>query len=151
MSYFEGWFGDPDTSWWDESGPAGPTPAPSGSGGVSNRVVLATIAPRPTAPLWRQIPGAVGTGLTEVRKFLSDVLTRDHLWGNHVEVTFSAGATPVKIATGLSGQPKGYKIVRSNADVRVWDATPPVPQTDRERNVIWLQSSAAATVTLYIY
>ncbi len=122
---------------------------PSGQGGVSNAFNLGTVAPRPMAPLWRQIPGPVGIALTEVRRFLSDTLDRGHLWGNHVDVTFTAGSTPTKIRTGLGGPVKGYKIVRADADVRVWDARPADPS--QERGVHWLQASGPATVTLYFY
>lgn len=150
MGFFDGWFGDDylDT-WFDPPGTVPTPPITSGNGGVSNAVVLANLATRPVTPVWRQIPGAMGSALSDVRRFLSDTLTRDHLWGNHVDVAFTAATTPTRIATGLGGPPKGYHVVRSNADIRVWDASPGHP--DETRGVHWLQASGIGKVTLYFY
>lgn len=148
MAFFEGWFGDYLDGWFDTPS-SGPAPAPSANGGVSKARALSVVAPRPVVPPWRQIAGSVGNSITEIRNFLNNVVGQDHLWGNHVDVQFVAGTTPTKIATGLGGPAKAYKVVRSNADVRVWDATPGTP--DDERGVLWLQASAPAKVTLYIY
>lgn len=121
----------------------------SGSPGISKSFPLGTVAPRPPLPPWRQVKGPAGLFLTDVRNSLQDVYARDHLWGNHVDVEFTVANTPTRIATGLGGPAKGYKIVRASADVRVWDATPSAPS--EERGVLWLQASAPAKVTLYIY
>lgn len=148
--FFRGWFGLGDDEWFD---PATVTPAPpSGDGGVSKAKVLGTVAPRPAVPPWRQIAGATGTMFSEVRRFLSDVYNRDHLWGNHVDVTFAGPGTSVRVDTGLGGPSQGYKIVRSNGDLRVWDGTPPSGSDPTpERGIVWLQANAAGKVTLYIY
>lgn len=148
MGYFDGWFGDDYLDTWFD--PPQTTPGPSsGNGGVSNHVTLATIAPKPVTPVWRQIPGSIGSALNDVRRFLGDTLTRPQLWGTHVDVTFTAATTATRVATGLGGPAKGYKVVRANADVRVWDASPAHP--DETRGVIWLQASAPAKVTIYFY
>lgn len=151
MGYFDGWWGDDylDT-WFDPAtGAIVPIVPPSGLGGASNKLSLSTLAPRPKVPLWRQIDGAVGTALTEIRGFLADAVTRPHLWGNHVQVTFTAASTATRVQTGLGTVAKGYKIVKSNANLTVWDATSATPSNDR--GVIWLQASAPGTVTLYCY
>lgn len=77
---------------------------------------------------------------------------REQLWGHHVSVTFPGAGTAVKVATGLSGNVKGFMVVRSNADLRVWDANPPAGVSPvAERGIHWLQANAAGTVTIYIY
>jgi hypothetical protein len=148
MPFLRGWFTDEYLDEHFDSVPEDPSGG-SGSGGVSVPLPIGTIAPRPSLPPWRQVPGPAGLFLTDVRNVLQDAIQRDHLWGNHVTVEFSGAGVPVRVATGLGGPAKGYKIVRSNADVRVWDAEPPAPE--ERRGVIWLQASGAARVTLYIY
>lgn len=149
--YFQGWFSDDYLDVWFDPASVTPTP-PSGFGGISNVKVLGVLSPRPAAPLWRQIEGATGTTFTETRRFLHDMLGRNQLWGNHIQVKFTTANTPTRIDSGLGGPTTGYHIVRADADVRVFDAdpgTPPDPKSDR--GIIWLQASAPATVTLYIY
>jgi hypothetical protein len=154
MPYFGTWFGpDPGADyfedWFDADGDAAEAPpAPSAEGGVSKPRLLSNLAPRPVVPPWRQINGPTGVTLTEVRRFLHDTQQKDHLWGNHVEVEFAAASTATPVATGLGGSAKGYKVVKSNAGITVFDATPPA---DAERGVLWLQSSGAGKVTLYVY
>jgi hypothetical protein len=104
---------------------------------------------RPITPTWRQLTGVVGSAIHDAHRFIQDALTRDHLWGDHITVTFTAASTPTRITTGMSGPPRGYHVVRSSADVRIWDAKPSTNETDP--SVLWLQASAAATVTLYVF
>ena len=146
--FFRGWFSDEYLDTWFDPANGG-TPPPSGNGGISKSVFLGTVAPRPVLPPWRQIPGPTGSFLTDIRNVLGVALTQDHLWGNHVTVTFPGAGTSVKINTGLGGPLKGYKVVRADADIRVWDASPGAPS--EERGVHWLQSSGAGKVTLYVY
>lgn len=151
MPYFDGWFGDdyaPD-DWFD---PDEGTVTPPSSGvpvGSTKPRLLGTLNTKPVVPVWRQIDGPTGIALTEIRKFLSEVVDKDHNWGNLVQVEFTAAITPTRVATGLGGPCRGYRIEKANADVRVFDATPPTPVP--ERGVIWLQASAPAKVTLYVY
>ncbi len=149
MAYFRGWFTDGYLDTWFDGAPPPPPDGGSGGGGVSKSLPIGTVAPRPYLPPWRQVTGPAGLFLTDIRNALQDTFARDHLWGNHVEVEFSGAGELVKVRTGLGGPAKGYKIVRANADVRVWEGTPPAPE--EERAVLWLQASGAAKVTLYIY
>lgn len=146
MGYFDDWFGEDYWDGWFDPETAVPA---SGAPGISKPRLLGTVATKPVVPIWRQIPGPTGIALTDIRKFLSDVVDKDHNWGNLVDVEFTAATTATRIATGLGGPCKGYRVEKSNADVRVFDATPPTPVP--ERGVIWLQASAPARVTLYVY
>lgn len=148
--FFRGWFGSGDDEWFD---PAAASPAPpSGDGGVSKSKILGTVAPRPAIPPWRQVEGTAGKMLTDIRNFIGTTVGRDELWGNHVEVTFAAGSTPVRVDTGLGGPLRGYYIVRASADVRIFDSNPPSGSDPTpERGMHWFQASAPAKVTLYIY
>ncbi len=148
MGYLDEWLGDGYLDDWFDNDAATSVPT-SGAPGISKSLPLSTLAPRPQLPIWRQIAGPTGMFLTDIRNTLQDTLARDHLWGNHVDVEFTAAATAVMVRTGLGGPAKGYKIVRSNADIRVWDASPPEPS--EERGVLWLQASGAGKVTIYVY
>lgn len=149
MGYFDDWFGFDyfGDDWFDES-PTGGVPT-SGHPGISKSKILGTTAPRPQVPPWRQIPGPVGTAIKGVLDYLHKVNDQSHLWGNHVEVTFGAPDTPTRVDTGLGAAAQGYKVVRTDANLTVRDATAPAPSQDR--GIIWLQASAAGTATLYIY
>ncbi len=152
--WFEDWFGptsgtDWFEDWFDPDGAGSPA---SGNGGISKSRILGTLAPRPQVPPWRHIEGPVGVMLTEIRRYLNEVNEREHTWGNHVVVTFTAPSTSVRVDTGLGGPPKGYQVTRSNADIRVFDGTLPAGVDPApERGIIWLQASGAGTVTLYVY
>jgi hypothetical protein len=106
---------------------------------------------KPYVPPFR--PGESNDPAEDTRRFMHEVVNnRDQLWGEQVSVTFPGAGTAVKVATGLSGNVKGYMIVRRSADIRVWDATPPSSVSPIvERGVHWLQANAAGTVTLYIF
>lgn len=144
------WGGDEyfDT-YFDDAAPGEPPPVLSGNGGVSKSKILGVTAPRPQVPPWRQISGPEGIQLTEIRNFLAQVHERDDAWGNRVTVTFTAADTPVRVLTGLGGPAKGYRVERADADVRVWDATPPAEE--KERGVLWLQASGPAKIILLVY
>ena len=119
MGYFDDWFGELDggaylEGWFDPD--AGTPPAPSANGGSSKARILGTLAPRPQVPPWRHLDGPNGVQHTEVRRYLSDINSRDVIFGNHVEVTFADAATAVRVDTGLGGPCRGYKIVSSNCD-----------------------------------
>jgi hypothetical protein len=149
--FFDDWFDDGDAyfdEWFDEADVAPPA-KPSVNPGVSKKRILGTTAPRPQVPPWKQVPGATGVWLTEIRNFLSQVQEKDAVWGNTVTVTFPAADVPVRILTGLGGPSKGYRLEGASADVRVWDAV--TPASERERGVLWLQASGPATVKLYVY
>lgn len=151
MPYFGSWFGpvagdDYFEDWFDYDGNV---TLASGSGGASKSRILSNLNPRPQVPPWRQIDGAVGTALTEIRRFLHDAQERDELWGNHVEVTFSAADTSIPVATGLGGPAKAYKVVRNQDGIIVRDGVSTTPDT--ERGILWLQADGPGTVLLYIY
>ncbi len=134
---------------FDGEGGGTSTPPASGNGGISRARLLGTRAPRPRVPPWRQLGGDVGKAMTDVRNYLNELDAREITWGNHVTVTFTAADTSVAVDTGLGGAAKGYTVVKSSADVRVYDGTPPTP--DVPRGTIYLKATAPATVTLYIY
>lgn len=149
MSYFGDWFDSDDAyffDWFDEPEDDAP---PSGGGGVSRSRILGNVNPRPQVPPWYQINGAAGQALTGIRRFLHDAQGRDELWGNHVEVEFSGAGASVPVATGLGGPLKGYKIVRADSDIRVFDGEASSP--DVPRGTHYLQASGAGKVTLYVY
>lgn len=106
--------------------------------------------PKPQLPVYRKIDGDVGKSLDGVRTAIAGVLDQNHLFGNHVVVTFPAPSTSVKVTTGLRGQVSGYRVEKASADVRVFDGAPPTGITVNNGEC-WLQATAATTVTLYIY
>lgn len=85
-----------------------------------------------------------------VRDALSGVLDQDHLFGNHIQVTFPGAGTSVRVTTGLTGPTHGYRVEKASVDVRVFDGAPPTG-TSVANGEAYLQASTAATVTLYIY
>jgi hypothetical protein len=151
MPFFSGWFSDDYLDTWFDEGSSSSTPT-SGHGGISRSRLLSNVAPRPPVPPWRQIPGPTGQALTDIRAFLTEVQQRNELWGTHVRVEFSGPGVSVPVPTGLGGPATGYKIVRADADIRVWDGTPTTPVDPKiDRGVHWLQASGAGTVTLNFY
>lgn len=105
---------------------------------------------KPQLPAWHQIDGAAGKALTQVRTTLSGILNQDHLWGVSVQVTFAAANTSVAVKTTLTGNVKGYRVERSSVAMNVFDGAPPDGITTT-KGVIYLQSSAAGTATVYVY
>lgn len=155
MPYFGDWLGPADgegwvEDWWDPDVDPGPA---SGNGGVSKARILGTKAPRPQVPPWRAVKDvkAAGEMLTEIRRYLNEVQDRSHLWGNHVEVTFTAPDTPVRVDTGLGGPAQGYRLEGSDVAMRVYDGAPPDGDPTPERGIIWLQADAAGTARIFIY
>lgn len=149
VDFLEDWF-DPDAgATTPPSTPPGEVPQHTAGGRVR---MLSTLAPRPQVPPWRHIEGPAGTMLTEVRRYLNELSERSNTFGNHVEVTFTGAGQSVRVDTGLGGPAKGYHVVRSSADIRVFDGAPPSGSDPTpQRGVIWLQASGAGTVTLYVY
>lgn len=104
----------------------------------------------PRLPVWKQVEGPAGQAIKTLRDTVGSVLDQQHLFGNHVTVTFPAPTTSVRVTTGLDGPMHGYRVERSTVDVRVFDGAPPTGTTVPSGEA-YLQASAAATVTLYIY
>lgn len=67
---------------------------------------------------------------------------------NTVTVVFTAGATPVVVKHGLPGRVTGYMVVRASAALTVYDSAP--IGADHVED-LWIQASAAGTVTLFVY
>lgn len=161
MAYFSDYFGTDGTGFLEDWFESQDTAVSGASIGGGRARLLGTQAPRPQVPPWRFIDGPAGTMLTEVRRYLNELSDRGQNWGNHVEVTFAAPGTPVRVDTGLGGPPQGYKTVRANGDIRVYESAPP-DGTDPtpERGIIYLKAAyddttlpagADAVVTLYLY
>lgn len=107
--------------------------------------------PTPRLPAWKQVEGPAGQAIKTIRDTISGVLDQQHLFGNHIQVTFPSSGVSVRVSTGLSGPTHGYRVEKSAVDVRVFDGTPPAGINPIPNGEAYLQASAAATVTLYIY
>lgn len=163
MSYFDDYFGpsnDYVKTWFD---PDEGGPPPSANGGSSKARILGTLTPRPQVPPWRLLKDHNATGMmvTEIRNYLNELDARPETFGNHIEVVFANTTTAVRVDTGLGGPVKGYKIVTSNGDIRVYTSSPPTGvDPTPERGIVWLRAAydvstlpagVQATVTLYVY
>lgn len=119
-------------------------PGMSTSGGGSN------LSRPPAVPLNREFGGSVVTqAFREIRTFLARLVTADRLWGNRVEVTFP-GAVTLPVAHGLGRRWQGYVQEGSTTLMVVFDGVIPalpLPETSH----IYLQSSGAGTVRLYLF
>lgn len=122
---------------------------PTNNGGVSFSRVLSAFGQRPKLPAWRQLTGAIGAAVNDLRTAIGQVIGTDHLWGNHITVQFFAANQATKVSTGLGGAAKGYRIERADSDIRVFDAK--APNGNTERGVLWLQASGTGVVVLYVY
>lgn len=102
-----------------------------------------------TLPKFTRIPAAddilnrVQDRLTRVLDPLSGNIILD---GRFVTASLTNGAfSPV--SHGLDRVPTGYIVVRRSADAQVWD----FPDGADSATFLWLQSSAAVTVTLWVF
>lgn len=89
---------------------------------------------------------SVDESLREHRDFITDALARPHLWGNFIPVTFSSPDSPTKINHGIDGGVTGYLIVKTDVYANVSDAVAPNNEPG-----LWLQASAACSVTLLVF
>lgn len=80
---------------------------------------------------------------TSVKDCFEWIMGRPGIRSVEVEVALTTGANTVYHKLGFI--PRGYYIVKSNADVRVWNTS--APANDKME----LQSSGNATVTLVVY
>jgi len=90
---------------------------------------------------------AADQSVREVRGALANIQTADILFGRLLTVTLAA-TTATPIQHGLGRRAKGYIPVRMSASANIYDATP--GNGDRA-DVLWIQSSANCTVTLWIF
>jgi hypothetical protein len=78
-----------------------------------------------------------------IKECLEWIMARPGIRSVELEVSLTTGTNV--IAHTLGSVPKGYYVVKSNADVRVWNTT--APTIDK----ITIQASGNATVTLIVY
>lgn len=105
---------------------------------------------RPELAPYRHVSGPTGNSIKDLRDTVNGVLDRGHLFGAHVQVTFPGAGTSVLVSSGLGGTITGYRVEKSNADVRVFDGTAPTGGLAPQGS-IYLQASGAATVKLYLF
>jgi hypothetical protein len=80
---------------------------------------------------------------SSLKECIDFIMTRPGIRGIELNVDVKTGANAIQHTLG--NVPKGYYIVSSNADVRVWNT---VPNTSSTLNI---QSSGNATITLIVY
>jgi hypothetical protein len=80
---------------------------------------------------------------TSIRECFDWIMTRPGIRSVELEVALKTGTNVLPHTLG--SVPKGYYVVKSNADVRVWNTTAPTIEK------ITIQASGDASVTLIVY
>jgi hypothetical protein len=103
---------------------------------------------RPDAIDRRLTDKAADQSSREHRALIRALYDSPLLAGRLVEVDFDASATSYAVQHGLGRRPQGYIVTKANAAMIVYDGE--VGTGDR-KEVVWLQSSASGTATLWIF
>lgn len=78
-----------------------------------------------------------------IKDCLDWIMTRPGIRSIEIEVALTTGTNVIPHTLG--SVPRGYYLVKSNADVRIWNTTNPTSEK------ITIQASGNATVTLIVY
>jgi hypothetical protein len=107
----------------------------------------------PSLPQIRNIAGAIGNSIDEIRQFLQALKNIKLLSGTEVTVTFVSadisGGVVKRVVTGLGYPPTGYFVIRGHKFSDV--TTAPFPATETDKTVLYLSASTASTYTLWVF
>lgn len=107
----------------------------------------------PSLPPLRILDGIIGTTIKEIRDFLSAVKSVSMLNGKETSITFTAadvaGSVVKRVVTGLGYVPSGFFIIGGHQFSGLKQN--PVPSTEQDKTVLYLQANTASTYRIWVY